>query len=42
MKFFFFNIIFFFYQVFLKANENIRFIDINYIVNNSKAGKKIK
>ncbi len=42
MKFFFAKIIFLF--VFLgisNANENIRFININYIVNNSEAGKTL-
>ena len=40
MKFFFLKI--FFLLIFIgasNANENIRFININYIVNNSKAGK---
>tara|TARA_B100000282_G_scaffold226659_1_gene169397 strand:- start:217 stop:735 length:519 start_codon:yes stop_codon:yes gene_type:complete len=42
MKFFFSKIIFLF--VFLgisNANENIRFININHIVNNSEAGKSL-
>ena len=40
MKFLISKIIFFFLIVnFSQANENIRFININYIINNSDAGK---
>ena len=40
MKFFLFNFFFFFLFTGLAiANENIRFININYIINNSDAGK---
>ncbi len=40
MKFFFVKIFFlFFFTGILNANESIRFININYIVNNSEAGK---
>ena len=40
MKFFIAKIIFFFLIINISsANENIRFININYIVNNSNAGK---
>ena len=42
MKFFFAKIFFlFFFISFSCANENIRFININYIVNNSEAGKAL-
>ena len=42
MKFFFVKIFFlFFFISFSSANENIRFININYIVNNSEAGKAL-
>ena len=43
MKFFFFKILFFFFFFIgiSNANENIRFININYIVNNSEAGKTL-
>ena len=43
MKFFFLNIIILlFLSVSVSnANENIRFIDINYIVKNSEAGKTL-
>ena len=34
-------LIFFLFFGVSKANENIRFIDINYIVNNSTSGKKL-
>ena len=42
MKFFFFKI--FFFLLFLNisnASDNIRFVDINYIVNNSKIGESL-
>ena len=40
MRFFFVNIIIFFLFInFSKADDDIRFIDINYIVNNSTSGK---
>ena len=42
MKFFFFIIFYLF--IFIgtsNANQNIRFININYIVNNSEAGKTL-
>ena len=42
MKFFFVKI--FFLLLFIEisnANENIRFININYIMNNSEAGKTL-
>ena len=43
MKFIFTKIFFIFLFIGLSnANENIRFIDINYIVNNSEAGKALK
>ena len=37
------KIILFFFLIFSasSANENIRFVDINYIVNNSISGKKL-
>ena len=42
MKFLFYNTIFFFIFLNLSsANENIRFIDINYIVTNSSVGKNL-
>ena len=42
MKFLISKIIFFFLIVnFSQANENIRFININYIINNSDAGKTL-
>jgi len=42
MKFFFKSFIFFFIlSGFSHSNENIRFVDINFIVNNSKAGKSL-
>lgn len=42
MKFLFYNTIFFFIFLNLSsANENIRFIDINYIVTNSAVGKSL-
>ena len=42
MKFFFVNIfILFFLLGSSNANENIRFININYIVKNSEAGKAL-
>ena len=42
MKFFFSKIIFLFLLIEVSsANENIRFININYIVNNSEAGKTL-
>ena len=42
MKFFFFKIFFLFILIGTSnANENIRFININYIVNNSEAGKTL-
>ena len=42
MKFFFAKIFFvFFFAGILNANENIKFININYIVNNSEAGKTL-
>ena len=43
MKFFFVKIfiLVFFVGVSSNANENIRFININYIVNNSEAGKTL-
>ena len=42
MKFFFFKIFFLFILIGISnANENIRFININYIVNNSEAGKTL-
>lgn len=34
-------LIFFLFFGVSSANENIRFVDINYIVNNSKSGKKL-
>ena len=34
-------LIFFLLFGFSSANENIRFVDINYIVNNSTSGKKL-
>ena len=42
MKFFFRSLIFFFLLTSVSnSNENIRFIDINLIVNNSKVGKSL-
>ncbi len=42
MRFFFSKVIFFFLFVnFAEANNDIRFIDINYIVNNSISGKNL-
>ena len=42
MKFFFFKIFFLFILIGTSnANENIRFININYIVNNSEVGKNL-
>tara|TARA_B100000989_G_scaffold240415_1_gene187288 strand:- start:176 stop:514 length:339 start_codon:yes stop_codon:yes gene_type:complete len=42
MKFFFAKIFFLFILIGISnANENIRFININYIVNNSEAGKSL-
>ena len=43
MKFFFIKIIFFFFLFtgLAVANENIRFININYIINNSEVGKNL-
>ena len=42
MKFFFIKLIFFFLFTGLAiANENIRFININYIINNSEVGKNL-
>ena len=42
MKFFFAKIFFIFlFTGILNANENIKFININYIVNNSEAGKAL-
>ena len=42
MKFFFIKIFLLFFLVGVSnANENIRFININYIVNNSEAGKTL-
>ena len=42
MKFFFTKIFFLVFLIgFSNANENIRFININYIVNNSEAGKTL-
>ena len=42
MRFFFANIIIFFLFINIsEANNDIRFIDINYIVNNSISGKKL-
>jgi len=42
MKFFFAKIFFLFiFLTISSANENIRFININYIVNNSEAGKAL-
>ena len=42
MKFFFVKIFFIFlFTGILNANENIKFININYIVNNSEAGKTL-
>ena len=42
MKFFFAKIFFIFFIVGVSnANENIKFININYIVNNSEAGKAL-
>ena len=42
MKFFFKNIIFFFIFISVsEANNNVKFIDINFIVNNSISGKNL-
>ena len=42
MKFLISKIIFFFLiDKFSQTNENIRFININYIINNSDAGKTL-
>ena len=42
MRFFFANVIIFFLFInFSEANNDIRFIDINYIVNNSISGKNL-
>ena len=42
MKFFVIKLIFFFLFTGLAvANENIRFININYIINNSEVGKNL-
>ena len=42
MRFFFSNIVIFFLFInFSEANNDIRFIDINYIVNNSISGKNL-
>ena len=42
MKFFFTKIFFLVFLIgFSNANENIRFININYIINNSEAGKTL-
>ena len=42
MKFFFLKLIFFFlFMGLAEANENIRFININYIINNSEVGKNL-
>ena len=42
MKFFFQNIIFFFIFIGVsEANNNVKFIDINFIVNNSISGKNL-
>ena len=42
MNFFFKSLIFFFIlSGFSHSNENIRFIDVNFIVNNSKVGKSL-
>ncbi len=42
MKFFFAKLIFLFFFIGVSsANDNIRFININYIVNNSEAGKSL-
>ena len=42
MKFFFKKIIFFFlFTSILEANDNVKFIDINFIVNNSISGKNL-
>ena len=42
MKFFFKKIIFFFLFISVsEANNNVRFIDINFIVNNSISGKNL-
>ena len=42
MKFFFAKIFFIFFIIGISnANENIKFININYIVNNSEAGKAL-
>ena len=42
MRFFFANILIFFLFInFSEANNDIRFIDINYIVNNSISGKNL-
>ena len=42
MRFFFCKVIIFFLFInFVEANNDIRFIDINYIVNNSISGKNL-
>ncbi|MBD1165215.1 hypothetical protein IDG86_05610, partial [Pelagibacterales bacterium SAG-MED13] len=42
MKLSFYKVIFFFlFFSICQANENIRFVDLNYIVNNSKIGKSL-
>ncbi len=42
MKFFFKNIIFFFLLISIsEASNNIRYVDINFIVNNSISGKDL-
>lgn len=42
MKLIIYKLIFFFLFIgFSEANENIRFVDINFIVNNSKIGKSL-
>ena len=43
MRFFFSKILFFFFILinFAGANNNVKFVDINYIVNNSISGKNL-
>ena len=42
MKFFFKKIIFFFLLIGVsEANNNVKFVDINFIVNNSISGKNL-
>ena len=42
MRFFFIKvIIFFLFTNFVQANNNVKFVDINYIVNNSISGKNL-